>query len=141
MAHPRKPGESNDAYYRRTGELAPDDWGGEEPFAPGMGALLGDIGAEMLEDAVVDNMLPAKKGNQAQKDAKDAQNADSAFTGILAAAVAIMETTSVAAKVTGAGAPAGIAYDVMLFSAATAVRVAWAKMSVQDRANIWRGGV
>ena len=108
--------------------------------SPGLGEVAGSIAEDWLTDLVIDRALPAKGENQAKRDAKDAANADSAFTVILTAAVGLLNTPSVIAAIASAGiaVPGTAAWATATTTAAAAVRIAWQKLSVQDRARIWR---
>lgn len=142
--------ETDDEYYARTGKLREGDWGGPEETSPGFGETLSAEAQRALEEKIANGLIGEKKKKgetqaefEARRDADDAGAADSAFTAILAAAVGTLLTPGVAATLASAGIGSGLTvpYAAVVSSAATATRIAWAKLSQQDRAKIWRGEV
>lgn len=103
--------------------------------------VLTAAGEEAAIDMVAARLLPAD-GRDPNRDRKDAANADIAFTSILSALAALPFTATVVADVLSVGATKAPTATVQaaIVAAAAAVRLAWQKLSVQDRARIWRGG-
>ena len=135
--------ETDKEYFDRTGELREDDWGAGET-RPGVGEAFRDAAEDALADKIADSLIPDRKGRtQAERDAKDAGNADSAFNAILAPAVLYLNLAG--APLWFAAPPVSTAaaavWSGLVTSAGIAVRVAWAKLSLQDRAKIWRGEI
>lgn len=135
--------ETADEYYRRTGELREDDWGAGET-RPGVGDALRGAAEDALADKIANDLIGDRKGRtQAERDAKDADNANTAATAIIGAIAGTLSGMGAAAVIgTGGTATAVAPYWIAIVnSAALATRVAWAKLSLQDRAKIWRGEV